>query len=137
MIPIRRFHVSDKAQLREIVSVLAMLDVGDGRTAEIIIRPLRKEKTGSQRAYWHVVLDEFGRAVGSTRAQMKEIVKQEYYGADVVTLPSGREYEILPSSEDEDREGYGRLIDFTLQLAAEQGFPIRDPRPLNDKGTDS
>ena len=129
MIESRRFWVREKAQLREIALVLAHLDVSDSSVAEIIIRPAKKEKTGSQRGYWHVVLDELARALGHTPREMKEIVKQEYYGTTTVTLPGGQKYEILPSSEDEDREGYGRLIDYTLQMAAEQGVHIADPRP--------
>ena len=128
MIEPRRFWCDSKARLRAVADEILRLDVGEERIAEIIVRPARKEKTTSQRGYWHVVLDELGVELGYTRGQMKEIIKQEYYGADVVRLPSGQTYEIVQSSEAEDREGYGRLIDFTLQVASEQGVTLRDPR---------
>lgn len=129
MIESRRFWVSEKARLREIAELILHLDVGECNAAEIIIRPPKKEKSTAQRGYWHVLLDDFAKSIGHSPREMKEIVKQEYYGSEVVTLPTGQKYEILPSSEDEDRAGYGRLIDFTLQMAAEQGISLQDPRP--------
>lgn len=95
---------------------------------EVSVRSPRKEKTHNQRKLWHAVLDEFGKELGYTRPQMKIVVKRLYYGSEWVTLPDGTKHEVIEESENEDRAGYGRLIDFTLQLAAEQNVPIRDPR---------
>jgi hypothetical protein len=125
----RRYWAESRARLRQIAEEIVRLDVGEGRVAEILVRPARKEKTASQRGYWHAILEQFGQAVGYTRGQMKEVVKRQYYGVDTIRFPSGASYEIVESSEYEDRAGYGRLIDFTLALAAEQGVRIEDPRP--------
>lgn len=96
---------------------------------ELILRTARKEKSEAQRNYWHAILEEFGLAIGETKPRMKQIVKQEYYGLDERVMPNGRKVYTVQSSEDEDAEGYGRLIDFTLRLAAEQGIYIQDKRP--------
>ena len=129
MIEPRRFRADDGASIKAAVDYIMRLQVGPRQVVEIEVRPERRGKTGSQRGYWHAMLDELGKAFGYTPSQMKEVVKREYYGADIIKLPDGRKYEVVQSSEAEDREGYGRLIDFTLQLAAEQGVRIRDPRP--------
>ncbi len=104
------------------------LNASSENVVEIIVRSPRREKTQSQRAYWHAVLDEFGKELGYTRPQMKIVVKRLYYGSDWIALPDGTKHEVVESSEKEDRAAYGRLIDFTLQLAAEQNVRIRDPR---------
>ena len=129
MIEPRRFHVDNCASLKDVADYILRLKVGSREVAEITVKPESRNKTGSQRGYWHAMLEELGKALGYTPGQMKEVVKREYYGADTIKLPDGRQYEVVQSSEAEDREGYGRLIDFTLQLAAEQGVRIRGPRP--------
>ena len=124
MIEARRYWITERPRLREVAADISRLDVGPGRAAEIIVRPLRTDKTHDQRKTWHVLVGELGTALGYTPREMKEVIKREYYGIDVVTLPRGARYEIVQSSEDEDRAGYARLIDFTLQFAAEQGIHL-------------
>ena len=120
MIEPHRFRADNHAGLKDAADYILRLKVGPREVVEITVKPESRHKTGSQRGYWHAMLDELGRAWGYTPSQMKEVVKREYYGADTIKLPDGRKYEVVQSSEAEDREGYGRLIDFTLQLAAEQ-----------------
>lgn len=95
---------------------------------EVIIRSPRKEKTATQRGLWHAIIGDIAKELGYTPAQMKQVIKTQYYGTDVIKLPNGLRVEVIQSSEDEDREGYARLIDFTMQLAAENGIIIQDRR---------
>ena len=92
------------------------------------MRDPRREKSGGQRALWHAVLGDMAVEMGHSPAEMKQVVKREFYGVDRITLPSGHVVEIVQSSEDEDRDGYGRLIDFTIRFAAENGIVITDRR---------
>lgn len=124
MIERRYFVITSREQARAVVEAIARLDVSEAHPAEIVIRPVRKEKTHDQRAAWHALLTEFGNAIGYTLREIKEVVKREYYGTDTVTLPNGKKIEIVQSSEDEDRDGYSRLMDFTLRFAAEQGIHL-------------
>jgi hypothetical protein len=95
---------------------------------EVVIRRPRKEKSASQRGLWHAMLADMAKEMGYTPAEMKQVVKAEYYGTTRIKLASGHVVEVVPSSEEEDREGYGRLIDFTLRLAAENGIILQDRR---------
>ncbi len=125
--------MESKAKMTVVIGDLARLYPSPINIVEVIVRSPRREKTSNQRGYWHVLLDQLGQELGYQRPKMKEIVKQEYYGIDVDVLPNGQRYETVQSSEDEDRAGYGRLIDFTLQFAAEQGYYLQDPRPIQEQ----
>ena len=111
-----------------ITAELLRLQVDETHPLEIIVREPRKEKSHDQRKLWHAVLSDLALEVGHTPAEMKHIVKSEYYGTDIITLPRGQRFEVVKSSEEEDRAGYSRLIDFTYQFAAQNGINIQDRR---------
>lgn len=118
----RTFYIGNsRAQLLRVLSILTSFFIGEKDDLEIEVRQRRKEKTHDQRKAWHALLTEFGRHLGYTMPQMKEVVKRELLGSEWITLPNGKKYEVIPSSEDEDRYGYSRLIDETLRIAAENG----------------
>lgn len=102
---------------------------------EVIVRPPKREKSRDQRALWHAIIGEMAAHMGHTPAEVKFIIKSEYYGTTVVTLPGGQKYAVVQSSEDEDRQGYTRLIDYTMQFAAENGIPIQDRRQPENRRT--
>ena len=95
---------------------------------ELIVRSPRKEKSSDQRGLWHATMDDMAKEMGHTPAEMKAVIKSEYYGIDRVKLPNGRVVEVIQSSESEDRAGYSRLIDFTIRFAAENGIVLQDRR---------
>ena len=118
----RTFHVGNsREKFMRVLSVLASLLVRKEDDLEIEVRERRKEKTAKQRGAWHALLTEFGKALGYTMPQMKEVVKRELMGSEWITLPNGKKYEVIPSSEAEDRYGYNDLIEGTLRIAAENG----------------
>lgn len=118
----RLFRIGNsRKRLHEVLSLLANFLIRQEDDYELIIRQARKEKTHDQRKAWHALLTEFGKALGYTMPQMKEAVKRELLGSEWITLPNGKRYEVIPSSEAEDRYGYSALIDGTLRIAAENG----------------
>jgi hypothetical protein len=117
----RTFYVGNsREKLLRVLSVLSSLLIKDDDDLEIEVRPRRKEKTHAQRKTWHALLSEWGRELGYTLPEMKNVAKRELMGTRWIKL-NGKDYEIFPSSEDEDRFGYSELIDGTLRLAAETG----------------
>lgn len=117
----RIFHVGNsREKLMRVLSLLASFLVGEKDDLEIEVRTRRKAKTHQQRKAWHAMLTEWGRHLGYTMPEMKAVAKRELIGTHWVKV-NGKDYEVFPSSEDEDRFGYSELIDGTLRLAAESG----------------
>jgi hypothetical protein len=83
--------------------------------------PVVKDKTPAQRRTFHRLCGEFGKAIGLTKGQVKELVKVEHFGRDTVTLKNGKVYEVVQSSEEADRPDYSDLIETLLRIAAENG----------------
>ena len=122
----RVFHCGNsKERLSQVSRVLAVFTVDEADDIEVEIRPARKEKTQAQRRTWHALLTDFGKELGYTLPQMKDVVKHEILGSEWVTMPNGKRYEVLPSSEAEDRYSYAELIDHTLRIAAENGILLQ------------
>lgn len=118
----RSFRIGNSRQrLIAVLSQLANLLVTPEDDLELVIGPARKEKTHSQRKLFHKLCAEFGRHIGETPGRAKIIVKEEHFGADMVTLPSGKSYTVTQSSEEADRPEYSELIETLLRLAAENG----------------
>ncbi len=117
----RLFYIGNaKSRMEQVARVLNVLPLDEADDVEVEIRQRRKEKTHLQRKTWHGLLRDWGRELGYTTNEMKNVVKRELMGTKVITV-HGKPYEIFPSSEDEDRFGYSELIEGTLRLAAEQG----------------
>lgn len=117
----RVFYVgNNKGRMEQVSRVLQVLNLEEADDIEVEIRQRRKEKTHEQRKTWHKLLRDWGKEVGYTTNEMKNVAKRELMGTKVIEV-GGKKYEIFPSSEEEDRYGYSELIDGTLRLAAEQG----------------
>ncbi len=129
MIEVRRFWCSDRFRLRQVAEEIARLNVGDGHVAEIIIRPARREKTHDQRKLFHAVCGDVGLELGLTPGQVKEMVKQDFYGFEKVRV-GRRVYKFVQSSEESDRAEYSRLVDFLYQWSAERGILVQDRRKI-------
>lgn len=126
----RIFHVGNSRELlHRVLSVLSSLLITDKDDIEIEVRQRRKEKTHTQRKTWHALLTQWGKELGYTMPEMKNVAKRELIGTHWIKV-NGKDYEIFPSSEDEDKYGYIELIDGTLRLAAEMGvlLEIKDRR---------
>lgn len=122
----RVFRIGNsKDRMQQVARVLNILQLDEQDDLEVEIRQRRKEKTNEQRRTWHALLTDFGKELGYTMPQMKDVVKREIFGSEWITLPNGKKYEVLHSSEAEDRYGYAELIDHTLRIAAEQGVLLQ------------
>ena len=118
----RIFHIgNDRRKFLYILSILSKLMIAEQDDLELEIRQRKKEKTHEQRKLWHAELTEFGRELGYTMLQIKEVVKREFFGSTLITMPNGKMHEVIPSSEEADRYNYSELIEFTRRLAAENG----------------
>ena len=125
----RHFIADSPARLRRIAQEIVALNATAEHPVEVIVRAPRKEKTGDQRRLWHAMLAEVSVGTGYTPGQVKNLIKSEYYGVERVRLPDGSSFDVIASSEEEDRAGYSRLINFTIQFCAEHGVNINDRRP--------
>ena len=123
----RRAIVGSRERLRAVLDSFKACLVSSERPIEVIVRTPRKEKSHDQRALWHAVMAELAPQLGLTPGQTKQLIKAEFYGTEQKVV-NGRVYEFTQSSEDSDRAEYSHLIDFTYQLAAEQGIAILDRR---------
>ena len=122
-----RYFIADSpARLRSVAAVVVGLSASKELPLEIVVREPRREKSHDQRKLWHAMLAEIALDLGYTPGQVKQLIKSEYYGVERVRLPDGATYEIIQSSEDEDRAGYSRLIEFTMQFCAEHGVNIQE-----------
>lgn len=140
MIEPRRYWIDSKPQARRVAEELLRLDVGPQRVAEVIVRPARREKTTSQRGLLHTLLAEAALHLHITPREAKEWLKEDYYGVDSKLVSYKTQdrrgrwrkrtmvVETVQSTEDEDRAGYGRLIDYLYQWAAEKGIVLTERR---------
>ena len=84
-----------------------------------------KPKTHDQRKKFHVLCERIALHIGMTMRQVKEAIKEDYFGVDVYEI-GGRKYTRVTSSEEPSKEGYSALIEFTYQWAAEHCGLILD-----------
>lgn len=88
-------------------------------------RPLTFGKTHDQRKRFHAICADIGKEIGLTPGQVKEAVKQTYFGLDEFKVKD-KWYRIVKSSEEADRMEYSALIDAAIQWGAEAGVVIPD-----------
>lgn len=109
--------------------MLANTMVSEDAPLELILRSERVEKTSAQRALWHAVMADAAPHLGLTPGEVKQLIMETYHGFEMKTV-FGVEHKFVneTSSEDADRELYGRRIDFTYQYLAENGIVLPDRR---------
>jgi hypothetical protein len=115
---VRAFTIEDERQLERLQTFLK----AQALPFQVECGPVVKDKTPAQRRQFHRLCGEFGKALGMTKGQVKEMVKQEHFGLDTVTLKNGATYQVVQSSEDADRPEYSDLIETLLRMAAENGI---------------
>lgn len=87
----------------------------------------KEDKTGEQRAFFHVLCKLLGDELGYSQYEIKEMIKAEALGTVSVVIGS-LEREIIPSSESLKRDEYAMLIDATYRISAESGVVLPLPR---------
>jgi hypothetical protein len=124
----RRWRIDSREKWERILRTLADMKFDpDRHPMELIVREERREKSHEQRKLWHAVIGDLAPHLSLTPAQCKLLVKARFWGVEVKG-EGDFYYALVPASEDADREEYSRLIDFTYQLAAEQGIYLPDRR---------
>ena len=125
----RTFYIGNsREKLHRVLSMLASLLIRPEDDWELVLKPHKRDKTHEQRKLFHAMCGDVGKELGYTPGQVKAMVKEEHFGKDTITSPSGRKYEVVQSSEEADRPEYSELIETLLRWAAENGVPLEDRR---------
>ena len=127
MIEPRRYFIDNRIRLAEVATELMRYPVEAERPLEVIVRTPRKEKTPEQRRLFHAICGDIGGTLGLTPGEVKSAIKQDFFGVDKVKI-GGRVYDVVQSSEDSEREEYGRLIDYAYIWAADREVKVADRR---------
>lgn len=89
----------------------------------------RKGRTLPQNSYMHAIIDEFGKAIGYTPAEMKQVLKEELLTPKVI-LFRGTTRKLWPETSGMDTAELAEFIDGIHRIAAEQGvlLPLPEER---------
>ena len=93
-------------------AVAEHLDMIDSEECYIDIKPSKVRNTAQNNYYWSI-LREFGEQCGYHAEEMHDVCKSHF------KLKTTSEFTI---------EEFSEYIDRVIMYAAEQGFPVRDPR---------
>ena len=127
----RLFHIGNSSKrLHEVLSLLSNFLINPEDDYVLEIRPARREKSHDQRKLFHSLCKEAGKELGHTPGQIKDMVKQEYFGLDQITTKKGKTYTVVQSSEEADRFEYSELIECLLRWASENGV-LLDTREMS------
>ena len=118
-----RVILRGELQRKRAIDLITVLDLNH-TTYQVEIGEYEEDKTKSQRNYWHTLIGQLAGELGYSKGEMKEVLKLTILGPKTITLLSGEEKEVPPSSEDERKAGYSRLIDETIRIAAELGHVL-------------
>tara|TARA_Y100000296_G_scaffold80532_1_gene106258 strand:- start:80 stop:430 length:351 start_codon:yes stop_codon:yes gene_type:complete len=88
------------------------LSLIDTEECYIDIKPSKIRNTAQNNYYWSIVRD-FGKQVGYQAEEMHDVIKSHF------KLKTTSEFTI---------EEFSEFIDRVIYYAAEQGFPVQDPR---------
>ena len=94
---------------RAIAEHLSLIDTEE---CYIDIKPSKIRNTAQNNYYWSILRD-FGKQVGYHPEEMHEVIKSHF------KIKTTSEFTI---------EEFSEFIDRVIYYAAEQGFPVRDPR---------
>ncbi len=109
---------------QRVLNLIAALNIE--KPWEITVAPHRKSRTLSQNSYMHAIIDELGRAIGYTPAEMKQVLKEELLTPKVVEF-RGTTRKLWPETSGMDIAELGEFIDGIHRIAAEQGVLLTLP----------
>ena len=89
------------------------LQLIEGSQCYIDIKPSRQRNTAQNNYYW-AVLKEFGKQCGYHAEEMHDVCKAHFK---------------IGSTKEMNIDEFSEYLDRVIMYAAEQGFPVRDPRP--------
>ena len=88
------------------------LNLIDTQECYIDIKPSKMRNTAQNNYYWSILRD-FGKEIGYHPEEMHEVIKGHF------KIKTTSEFTI---------EEFSEFLDRVIYYAAEQGFPVRDPR---------
>ena len=88
------------------------LSLIEGNECYIDIKPSKVRNTAQNNYYW-AILKEFGRQCGYHAEEMHDVCKSHFK---------------IGSTKEMNVDEFSDYIDRVIMYAAEQGFPVRDPR---------
>lgn len=91
----------------------------------VTIEPYYRPHTRSQTAKVHVMIAEMADALGYTRAELKEVLKQELWPMKEVRFRTGS-VAVPKSTAELTREEASAVIERLIQVAAEMGVTLKD-----------
>lgn len=94
----------------------------------VVIEPHVSDKTAEQRGFFHLLCELAAKEYHTQMWKVKEAVKQELWGYDVVTI-GGKQRVVTRSSESANKLEYSDLIETLYQMAAQDGINL--PPPLH------
>ena len=101
-----------KIKWHDIEGVAEHLNLIDGKECYIDIKVAKRRNAAQNNYYWKV-LTEFGKGCGYHPEEMHDICKQHFN---------------VTSTKELNVDEFSEYIDRVIMYAAEQGFPIKDPR---------
>tara|TARA_Y100000592_G_C5416444_1_gene290879 strand:+ start:515 stop:865 length:351 start_codon:yes stop_codon:yes gene_type:complete len=84
----------------------------EGNECYIDIKPSKQRNTAQNNYYWQI-LKEFGRQCGYHAEEMHDVCKVKFK---------------IKSTKELNVDEFSEYIERVVQFAAEQGFPVKDPR---------
>lgn len=118
----RKYFLLTSRDIRQRALDALIATPADG-TMEALIRPAKRDKTAEQRNWFHRLCEIAGEAYGVPGWKVKEAVKVEMFGQDVVTI-GGKPRVVTRSSESLSRKEYAEMIERLIQMAAEDGIVL-------------
>jgi len=82
-------------------------------------------KSNQMRNFFHALCDDIAKHTGYTKEQVKHMIKTKVLGFDVWKDRNGKEYQMVKSSEDCDKDEYNLLINAAYDIAVKMNIPIR------------
>lgn len=93
----------------------------------ITVEDYKEDKTAEQRNWFHTLCGILGNELGNTKGQMKEIIKKELMGTEIVMVGNVK-HEITRSSEELGRQEYSQLIETCYRVGADMGIILPSAR---------
>ena len=94
------------------INLVSHLILLDGDECYIDIKPSKIRNTAQNNYYW-TILKEFGKHIGYHPEEMHEVCKVHFNICSTKTM---------------NVDEFSEYVDRVIQYAAEQGFPVKDPR---------
>lgn len=96
------------------------------------LEALQHAQTNPQRGYYHMWKNAFADFCGTTPDEMHEHLLCEAYGSETHHTKIGLMKRPLQRSSEANRVEYSLLIDTLIRVAADMGFAVPPPQPMEN-----